>query len=118
MTLTVAQRAGARAQWRGLATACFIATQEQFAGAADVDGFRAEAKEAWTHWQSPLDDDAASFALFSFARLAWAFCKAKKSDRPAYAPALHLMAELAADLLQAGEPPPPPLLPFRADIDG
>lgn len=107
MALTDHERARLRARWSSLIDHC--------QGLTHTAAFKPLALEA-LQWTSPLERREDAFVLFALARLADAHARAPVSSLALREPALIQLAGLARRLL--GEDPPPPRLPFRADIDG
>lgn len=91
----------------------------QLAGAArglNVSELEALAPRA-DGWASPLESKGASFALFGLARWARAYARATVAERGQLGPVLAAGGAVAAELLE-DHAPPPPALPYRADLDG
>lgn len=109
MGLTDFERARLRGLWRSLSRAATASDPDALAGCADV-----------LNWASPIEAKGGAFALFALGRLAHGFVKSGTGARQQMAPALALLGELAADLLDATDPAvrAPPQLPFRKDLDG
>lgn len=112
MTLAAHERIRLRGLWLRLAAATTTLDPEAMrAVSSDVLGL-----------QSPLDGKAEAFTLFAFGRLAFAYVRGGAAYRLKAGEALRTLGQLAEALLyDAAQPPtspPPPMLPFRTDING
>lgn len=109
--MTDFERARRRANWRRLS---------QAGAAGDLAGLKDMAADL-LNWSSPVESKGYAFAFFSYSRMVFAFIRASAGEREVLRPALLMLAGLVGDILDATDPaaaPPPPQLPFRADIDG
>lgn len=115
MTVPASTRAHYRASWRTLvlaSNAAAIAT-----GAATLSELREHAVAAHK-WVTPTADLGEMATCAALASVAYAVSRQKLAGRQAMAPALMILAEMVGEIMNASEPPGPPPLRPRADIDG